>query len=102
MFHNRHSSSFYGAASIGCRHWTYQVVKTHTAAVLYERNRNGSNGRFAESLPAAIGNSTVVREARILAVGDKIKNGKPSAAALQQAKSNGWVILDSGNAPIEP
>ena len=55
-----------------------------------------------KSLPAATGNNTIVREARILAVGDKIKNGKPSAAALQQAKANGWAILDSGNTPIEP
>ena len=55
-----------------------------------------------KSLPAATENSAAVREARILAVGDKIKNGKPSAAALQQAKANGWAILDSGNAPIEP
>ena len=55
-----------------------------------------------KSLPAAAGNGSVVREARILAVGDKIKNGKPSAAALQQAWEKGWAILDSGNAPIEP
>ena len=54
-----------------------------------------------KSLPAA-GNGSVVREARILAVGDKIKNSKPSAAALQQAQAKGWSILDSGNAPIEP
>ena len=55
-----------------------------------------------KSLPAAAGNGSVVREARILAVGDKIKNSKPSAAALQQAWEKGWAILDSGNAPIEP
>lgn len=55
-----------------------------------------------KSLPAATGNGTTVREARILAVGDKIKNGKPSAVALQQAQANSWAILDSGNSPIEP
>lgn len=55
-----------------------------------------------KSLPAPTENGTTVREARILAVGDKIKNGKPSAAALRQAQAKGWAILDSGNAPIEP
>lgn len=55
-----------------------------------------------KSLPAATENGSTVRQARILAVGDNIKNGKPSAVALQQAQAKGWVVLDSGNAPIEP
>ena len=46
--------------------------------------------------------NSAVRQVRILAAGDKMTNGKPSALALHDAKEKGWEVLDSADIQVLP
>ncbi|MGP1457921.1 MAG: leucine-rich repeat domain-containing protein [Treponema sp.] len=63
---------------------------------------SGATDALLKSLPEREGEIPSVREARILAGGDNGTNGKPSAAALDEAQRKGWTILDSADAPVTP
>ena len=46
--------------------------------------------------------NSAVRQVRILAAGDKMTNGKPSALTLHDAKEKGWEVLDSADIQVLP
>lgn len=54
------------------------------------------------SLPAENATKVSVREARILAPADTMKNGIPSEAAVKAAEERGWRILTSADVSVYP